>query len=373
MVEKGLRDVIAAETKISDIDGTQGLLWYVGYEIKDLAAGCTFEEVIYLLHHLELPNPKQLEEISAQLAKERELHEFTRGLLPTMAEFTSPMSMLRTIVSASSAHDPDGWEGPENDQANLRKALRLIARTPQMVGGYHRLRSGKDPVDPNPTLSHAANFLYVLSGEVSSEEDARVLDQCLILHADHTLNASTFTARVTAATLSDIHSAVTSAISSLKGPLHGGANERVFEMLEEIGSVDRVEEDIKRRLERKERIMGFGHAVYRTEDPRATVLRELARKLSADKGEPKWFEMSEEVDRVVRAEKGLFPNVDFYAACVYHYLGIPTDLFTLVFTASRIAGWTAHIREQYADNRIIRPDSAYLGPAPRRFVELSSR
>lgn len=370
---KGLEDVVAAETAVSDIDGRRGILWYAGYDIRDLAANCSFEEIVYLLHHLELPTTKQLEETSAQLAKERELDEFTQRLLPAMAEVTSPMSMLRTIVSASSAHDPDGWEPPSNDGANLRKALRLIARLPQMIGAYQRLRDGKGPVAPNPALSHAANFLYVLNGEVPSDEDSRVFDQCLVLHADHTMNASTFAARVTAATLADIHSAITAAIAALKGPLHGGANERVFEMLQKIGSVENCEAGIVERLERKERIMGFGHRVYKGEDPRATVLRELARNLGTRKGEPKWFEMSERVDQIVREQKGLYPNVDFYAASVYHYLGIPTNLFTTVFAASRIAGWTAHAREQYSDNRLIRPDSDYIGPKPRDFVALDSR
>jgi citrate synthase len=370
---KGLEDVVAAETAISDIDGREGKLWYAGYEIRDLAANCSFEEIVYLLHHLELPEPKQLEELTAQLAKERELDDFTERLLPTMADVSSPMSMLRTIVSASSAHDPDGWEPPSNDEANLRKAIRLTARLPQMIAGYQRLREGNEPIAPNLSLGHAANFLYVLSGETPSEEDARVLDQCLVLHADHTMNASTFAARVTAATLADIHSAVTAAIAALKGPLHGGANERVFEMLQQIGSVEKCEPDIISRLAKKERIMGFGHRVYKTEDPRATVLRELARDLAERKKEPKWFEMSKRVDEVVRNEKGLFPNVDFYAASVYHYLGIPTDLFTTIFAASRIAGWTAHVREQFSDNRLIRPDSDYIGPKPREFVSLIER
>jgi citrate synthase len=373
VTEKGLRDVVAAETSISDIDGGRGLLWYVGYDITDLAENSTFEEVVYLLHNKELPDSRQVDEITTQLAKERELDDFTRDLLPKMIEVTSPMSMLRTMVSASSAHDPDGWEGPENDEANLRKAIRLVARIPQMIAGYRRLRDGKSPLDPNPSLGHAANFLYVLTGETPSDEDARILDQCLVLHADHTLNASTFTARVTAATLADIHSAVTAAIAALKGPLHGGANEKVFKMLEEISSVDKVEADIKSRLSHKERIMGFGHAVYRTEDPRAKVLRKLAARLAESKGDAKWFELSEKVDQVVRDEKGLYPNVDFYAASVYHYLGIPTELFTPVFSASRVAGWTAHIREQYSDNRIIRPESEYIGPNPRRYIPIADR
>lgn len=373
MTTKGLEDVVAAETAISDIDGREGRLLYVGYDIKDLAANCTFEEIVYLLHRLELPNSKQLDEVSTQLTKDRELHDFTKQLLATITPVTSPMSTLRTIISSESAHDPDGWEQPTNDEANLRKSFRLIARLPQVIAGYKRIRSGQQPVSPSPELSHAANILYVLNGEVPSEEDARVLDICLVLHADHTMNASTFAARVTAATLSDIHSAMTSAIATLKGPLHGGANERVFEMLTDIGSVEAAEQNVKDRLARKERIMGFGHRVYKTSDPRATVLRELARSLGERKGEMKWFEISERVHEVVRAEKGLYPNVDFYAAAVYHYLGIPKELFTPIFVASRIAGWTAHVREQYRNNRLIRPDSEYIGPPPRAYTPLEKR
>lgn len=373
MPTKGLEDVVAAETAISDIDGREGKLLYVGYDIVDLAANCTFEEIVYLLHHLELPSQQQVDDLSSLLAKERELHDWTKSHLKILATVTSPMSMLRTMVSSESAHDPDGWEKPTNDEANLRKAVRLIARLPQMIAGYWRLRAGHQPVDPNPALSHAANFLYVLNGEVPSDDDSRVLDKCLVLHADHTMNASTFAARVTAATLSDIHSAMTSAIATLKGPLHGGANERVFEMLQEIGSVDKVEEDVKRRLGAKEKIMGFGHRVYKTWDPRAVVLREMAKDLAERKGNPKWFEISERIYEVVHSEKGLYPNVDFYAACVYHYLGIPKDLFTTVFAASRISGWTAHAREQYSDNRLIRPDSDYIGPPARPFVSIGSR
>ncbi len=374
MSEKGLRDVVAAETAVSDIDGEGGVLWYAGYDITELAAHSSFEETFYLLHFKKLPNAQQLHELSAHLIKERDLDGFTRQLLPTMAKEASPMSMLRTLVSASSAFDPDGWEPPDNDEANLRKAIRLTARIPQMIGGYLRLRHGKPLGNPDPGLSHAASLLFGLTGEVPSEEDARILDVCLVLHADHTMNASTFAARVTAATLSDIHSAITSAIATLKGSLHGGANERVFGMLEEIGKPEAAEAAILGRLERKEKIMGFGHAVYRTvEDPRATILRELARKISERKEEPHWYEISERIDEVVHREKGLYPNVDFYAATVYHCLGIPTELFTPVFAASRIAGWTAQVREQYADNRLIRPDSVYVGPAPSPYVPLSER
>lgn len=373
MTTKGLEDVVAAETAISEIDGRSGQLMYVGYDIHELAANSTFEEIVYLLHHLELPTQQQIDDLTTQLAKERELHEWTKQHLDILSKVASPMSMLRTMVSAESAHDPDGWEGPLNDEANQRKAVRLIARLPQMIAGYHRLRQNKPPLDPQPGLSHAANFLYVLLGEPPSDEDAKVFDTCLVLHADHTMNASTFAARVTAATLSDIHSAMTSAIAALKGPLHGGANERVFEMLVEIGTPEKAEDNVKERLARKEKIMGFGHRVYKTWDPRATVLREMARKLAERKGDPRWFEISEKIYETVRDEKGLYPNVDFYAASVYHYLGIPKELFTTVFAASRISGWTAHVREQYLNNRLIRPDSDYIGPPMREFVPVSER
>lgn len=372
-MSRGLEDVVAAETAISDIDGGQGILWYAGYDIKDLAAKCTFEEIVHLLHHRELPTQTQLNEIAGQLARQRELHEFTQELLKTIATVASPMSMLRTMISAESAHDPDGWETPNNDAANLRKAIRLIARVPQLIAGYNQTKKKLPPVEPRADLSHAANLLYVLKGEAPSDEDAQVMDACLVLHADHTMNASTFAARVTAATLSDIHSSMTSAIAALKGPLHGGANERVFEMLSEIDNIERVEEDIKDRLSRKQKIMGFGHRVYKTEDPRATVLRELARALGERKGETKWFDISERIYEVVHAEKGLFPNVDFYAAAVYHSLGIPKELFTCVFAASRMAGWTAHAREQYSNNRLIRPESDYIGPDPRPYVDVAQR
>lgn len=371
---EGLKDVVAAKTSISSIDGVEGILWYAGYDVRDLAEHCTFEEIVYLLHHLELPDKSQLEECATLLAKERELDHFTNRLMPTMADVTSPMSMLRTIVSASSAYDPDGWEPPENDAANLRKSYRLMARLGQMLGAYWRLRNQRWPVDPLPELSHAANLLWVLNGEVAPEEDSRDLDICLILHADHTMNASTFAARVAAATKADIHSAITAAIATLKGPLHGGANEAVFHMLEEIGTPEKAEAHVLGLLERKALIMGFGHRVYRTvEDPRATILRKMAEEISIRKDDTVWFEISSKVDEVVRREKGLFPNVDFYAATVYHCLGIPTPLFTPIFAASRISGWTAHVREQLADNKLIRPDSEYIGPAPRAFRPIEKR
>src|SRR5919109_493637 len=369
--EKGLADVVAAETALSDIDGKLGKLWYVGYDIHDLARYSTFEETVFLLHNQRLPNRDELEDLSERLIEERELDQFLEGLMPTFAEVSSPMSMLRTCVSAASAYDPEGWD--QSAEANERKAIRLIARFPTMIGTYHRIRSKQDPVPQNPKLPHAANFLAMLTGEEPEEEEARAFDICLILHADHTMNASTFAARVVASTLSDMHSAITAAIAALKGPLHGGANEAVMKMIEEIGEVEKAESYIKDRLSRKEKVMGFGHRVYKTEDPRATHLRAMARELAERTGEGKWFEISREIEKTVMDVKGIYPNVDFYAASVYTYLGIPDDLFTPVFATSRVSGWTAHVREQYADNRLIRPDHGYIGPAPRSWVPLSER
>ena len=371
MTEKGLADVVAAQTSVSDIDGKLGRLFYVGYDIHDLARYSSFEETVYLLHNGSLPTRDQLEELSERLIKERELDQFLEGLMPTLAEVSSPMSMLRTSVSAASAYDPDGWD--QSAEANERKAMRLIARFPTMIAAFHRLRTGADVVPPNPALPHAANFLYMLSGEEPEEEAARAFDVCLVLHADHTMNASTFVARVVASTLADMHSAVTAAICALKGPLHGGANEAVMRMLEEIGDPDEVAAYIKAKLGRKEKIMGFGHRVYKTEDPRATHLRRLARELGERAGDTRWFELSERIEKVVNEEKGLYPNVDFYAASVYRSLGIATDLFTTVFAASRVAGWTAHVREQLADNRLIRPESEYIGPVNQTYAPVEER
>lgn len=371
---KGLEGVVAAETALSDIDGKKGVLSYVGYDIHDLAQNAIFEEVIYLLHHLELPTQNQLEEIRDQIAREREPNEFTMRLLPHLAENCAPMSMLRTAVSASSAVDPDGWDTSE--EGNYRKAVRLCAVIPTMVAYYDRLRNDRELIPADPGLSQAANFLWMLKGEKADDEAARIFDVCLILHADHTMNASTFAARVCAATLSDIHSAITAAIAALKGPLHGGANEQVMRMIKEIkelGGKDKARDYTTQKLRNKEKIMGFGHRVYKTEDPRATHLRRMSQELAEKAGDPSNFEISQEIEKAVMDEKGIYPNVDFYAASVYGYLQIPTDLFTPVFACSRVSGWTAHVREQYADNRLIRPDHGYVGPDPRKWVPLSER
>lgn len=372
MTEKGLADVVAAQTSISDIDGKMGRLFYVGYDIHDLAPHATFEETWFLLHNLRLPSQTELELLTQSLVDEREIVQFIEDLMPILAHTTSPMSALRTCVSAMSAHDPDGWD--KSFEASYRKAVRITSRLATVLAYYERVRNGLDLVRPNPKLSHAANLLWMLRGMEPDEDAARVLDMCLVLHADHTMNASTFTARVVASTLSDIHSATTAAIAALKGPLHGGANEQVMKMLLEIGEPSKAAEFTKSFLSKPgARIMGFGHRVYKTEDPRATWLRRLSQQLGEQTGEPKWFEISQKIEETVMAEKGLYPNVDFYAASVYHALGIPTDLFTPIFACSRVAGWTAHIREQYADNRIIRPDSEYIGPRGNRWVPIEER
>lgn len=368
---KGLEDVIAAATSISDIDGRLGRLFYVGYDIHDLAGNATFEEVIFLLHNLRLPSRGELDKLSDTLAAERELDPWVTGLMPTFASESSPMSMLRTTVSAMSAHDPDGWD--QSADANYRKAIRLIARIPTAIGAYHQLRSGLEPIPPDPKLSQAGNLLLGITGRVPDEKATEVLDICLVLHADHTMNASTFAARVAASTLSDIFSATTAAIATLKGPLHGGANEAVMKMMLEIADPAKAPDYIRKILSEKKKIMGFGHRVYKTEDPRATHLRRLSKEMGEAAGDTTWFEISQAIEKTVMDEKGLYPNVDFYAASVYYVVGIPVDLFTPVFAASRVSGWTAHIREQYADNRLIRPESDYIGPRDQKYVPIEER
>jgi citrate synthase len=369
---KGLEEVVAAQTAISDIDGKLGKLWYVGYSIDDLAENSTFEEVVFLLHSLALPDLSQLDELTERMVGDRETADFVSGLMPTLAEQTSPMSMLRTSVSAASAYDPDGWD--QSPEANYRKAIRLVSVMPTLIAYYDRHRRDLPIVEPNPKLPHAANFLYMLSGEEPDHRAAEIFDTLFILYADHTMNASTFTARVVASTLSDMHSAVTAAIAALKGPLHGGANELAMMMIQEIGEVDRAEAFVRDLFERKEKIMGFGHRVYRNvDDPRATILRRLSKELGEAAGDTRWFDISERVEQIVLEDKGLRPNVDFYAGSVLYYLGVPIDLFTPMFSAARASGWTAHIREQYADNRIIRPDSEYIGPRDRVWTPIEDR
>jgi citrate synthase len=367
---KGLEGVVAAQTRISDVDGQQGRLWYAGYDIADLAAHASFEETIHLLHHLELPTAAQLSETVAMLQAESTLDLLLVDLVGSLAERTGPMTTLRTAVSAAAALDPDDEE-PE--EANLRKAYRLMAKTPQIIATYQRLRTGGDVIEPRDDLGLAANFLYALTGKQPDPQVARDFDVVLVLYADHTLNASTFAGRVAAATMADMYAAVTAAVATLQGPLHGGAIEEVREMLEDIGEPDRAPDWIRERLAAKQKVMGFGHRVYKTWDPRATVLREIAERLGKQFGETRWYDTSVRVQEAVMEAKPLYPNVDFYTASVYSALGLPGDLYTPLFAAARMAGWTAHIREQYADNRLIRPDSEYIGPDPRSWKPLESR
>ena len=367
---KGLEGVVAAQTRISDVDGREGKLFYAGYDIADLAAHASFEETIHLLHHLELPTASQLEETIATLRAESTLDPLLVELIASLAERTGPMTTLRTAVSAAAALDPDDQESAE---ANLRKAYRLMAKTPQIVATYQRLRTGADAIEPRDDLGIAANFLYALTGKQPDPQVARDFDVVLVLYADHTLNASTFAGRVAAATLADMYAAATAAVATLQGPLHGGAIEAVREMLEEIGSPDQAPAWVRERLAAKQKVMGFGHRVYKTWDPRATVLRDIAERLGRQFGDSRWFDTSVRVQETVMEEKKLYPNVDFYTASVYSALGLPPDLYTPLFATARMAGWTAHIREQYADNRLIRPDSEYVGPAPRNWKPLESR
>jgi citrate synthase len=370
---KGLEGVVATTSKICYIDGDQGVLAYAGIDIHDLADHSTFEETCYLLWHGELPNRSELKQLHEQLAAERKLDPAIIDMLRRLPKGAMPMDVLRTAVSALGFYDAD--EKNNDHDANVRKSIRMTSQIAMIVAAYDRLRKGKDVVKPDPSLSHAANFLLMLTGEKPSSTAERALDIALILHADHELNASTFAARVTAATLSDMHSAITSAIGALKGPLHGGANEAVFHILEEI---DRTKSDpvehIREMLAQKKKISGFGHRVYHTEDPRATHLRKMSEDLCKSSGQPKWFEMSRRIEQFVKAEKKLNANVDFYSASTYHVLGIDVDLFTPIFAVSRISGWTAHVIEQLDDNRLIRPRADYVGPAyPQHWVPIEKR
>jgi citrate synthase len=374
---KGLADVVAAATALSDIDGRAGRLFYRGYDINQLPGEASFEEIAYLLQRGAPPGAAELAGYGEELAAGRELGDLVTADLPAVAHRQEPMEALRTLVSLASADDPD--KDSNVADANLRKAARLTAQQPVLVAGYEAARNGRDVLAPDPELSLAGNFLLQITGTRPAARAAEILDICLVLHADHTMNASTFAARVCAATLSDMHSAVVAALGTLKGPLHGGANEQVMRLVEEIAKnaqadpADAAASEVSAMLGRGEKIMGFGHRVYKVEDPRATILRELAAELAEAAGDDTYYRMSRRIEETVLAEKGLYPNVDFFAATVYHYLGIPTDLFTPVFSVSRMAGWTAHVIEQHADNRLIRPDSEYIGEAGLTWVPLAAR
>ncbi len=368
---KGLDGVIAATTKLSDVRGLDGELIYCGYNINELAGKATYEEVVYLLHRGKLPNSTELAALKAELVAARKLPDGVIELIKQLPKDASPMRAIRTVVSALACYEPPEAQDSMEDQA--KRAIKLIAQIPVITAYFHLSRQGKPLPESDPTLGEAANFLYLVDGEKPSEAKEKTIDMCYILHADHGMNASTFSARVTIATLSGMYSAITSAIGTLKGPLHGGANEGVIKMLQEIGSVEKVDEFVADCLKNKKKIMGIGHRVYKVLDPRAPHLKAMAKKLSGELGDTKWLDMSERIREIMVAEKNLHPNVDFYSATVYYSLGIPTDLFTPIFAIARTSGWTAHVLEQLADNRLIRPKSLYDGPDDLKYTPVEER
>ncbi len=367
----GLEDVIAANSAICDIIGAQGKLTYRGIDIHDLARNSSFEETTFLLWFGSLPTPDALLKFSAELASHRVLPTQVLTLMKDFPRTATPMDALRTALSALAFYDPQAHDAAR--EANIAKAMRVTAQTATIVAAYEQIRRGRRPVDPEPNGSHAENFLHMLFGAEPDPLFIRAMDLALILHADHELNASTFAARVTAATLADMYSAIVSAIGALAGPLHGGANEQVMKMLQKIGEPSRVEAYVTERLAAHQKIAGFGHRVYRTEDPRATHLREMSRELGEHIGNLRWYEISRKLEEVVMQQKHLYANVDFYSASCYFTMGIPIDMFTPVFAVSRIAGWAAHVLEQYVDNRLIRPRAEYVGEKDVAYVPIERR
>jgi len=370
-IRKGLEGVVAGETSISDVDGVKCQLIYRGYNIDELAGKATYEEVSYLLLAGALPARAQLSAWTKQLEASRALEPHALALLQSLPRDADPMALLRTVISALGLYDAEADD--ESLEAIRRKAVRTIAKTETIVAAIGRLQDGQSPVSPKAGLSHTANFLYMLHGREPSAQEARALDTYFVLLADHGFNASTFTARTVTGTKADYYSAITAAIGSLKGPLHGAANRKAMETLRDIGSVEQVEPYVQRALADHKRFMGFGHRVYKGEDPRAKHLKEIARQLGELAGDLKWFAISERLQEAVWKAKQLSINVDFYSASLLHYLGIHTELFTTMFACSRIAGWSAHVIEQWADNRLIRPLAAYVGPHDLRFVPIDQR
>ncbi|MGC1480050.1 MAG: citrate synthase [Chthoniobacterales bacterium] len=368
---KGLEGIIANSTSLSEVMGAEGILIYSGYNIDDLAGKVSFEEIVHLLWRGELPTRAQLDELCAELHSQRELPPGVIDFLKTAPKEAGPMDVIRTAVSMLGLYDDVQGDDAE---ANQHRAVSITAKIGVIAAYYHRARQGLDLPPVRNDLGEAAHFLYLLNGEAPTAEMEQTLDVAYVLHADHGMNASTFSARVTVATLSDIFSAITSAIGTLKGPLHGGANEGVIHMLQEIGSVDAVDAWVEDALEQKKKIMGIGHRVYKTLDPRAPHLRTMAIQLCEQLGEQKWIKMSERIAEIMRDEKGLNANVDFYSATVYYSLGVPTDMFTPIFAISRAAGWTAHVLEQLSDNRLYRPLSEYVGPeAGKKVIPIDER
>lgn len=361
VIAKGLEGIVANSTSLSDVLGQEGILIYAGYDINEIAGNASFEETIHLLWHGELPNGVQLDSLCKKLRASRELPQQVIDFLRNAPKNAGPMDVIRTAVSMLGLYDTSPKD--ESPEANYTRSISITAKIPVITAYFHRARNGLDLPPVRTDLGEAAHFLYLVNGTEPTTEAARTLDVAYVLHADHGMNASTFSARVTIATLSDMYSAITSAIGTLKGPLHGGANEGVIHMLQEIGSEDKVDAWVEEKLEQKKKIMGIGHRVYKVLDPRAPHLREMAILLSNQLGEPKWIRMSERIASIMKERKGLNANVDFYSATVYYSMGIPTDLFTPIFAIARTAGWTGHVMEQLTDNRLYRPLSEYTGPA----------
>lgn len=371
---KGLQGVVAAQTGISFVDGQNGRLFYRGVDIHELAEKSTFEETTALLWYGKLPNQSQLDRFTQKFVDNRKIPDPILSILLALPKTTSPMSALRTAVSSLGPFDEAEAHTSDNSlESNVIKSIRVTASMTTIVAAWDRIRKGMWPIMPRDDLSHSANFLYMLTGEVPTETAARMLDIALILHADHGLNASTFAARVTASTLSNLHSAVVSAIGTLKGSLHGGANEEVMRMLLEIGDVDRVEQYMRGALAAHKKIPGFGHRVYKVDDPRAGWLHKLSEQASQDSGNMRWYDISERVRAYMKSQRDLPVNVDFYSASLYYVIGVPTEIFTPLFAISRVAGWTAHVYEQLSDNRLIRPGAEYIGPMGVQYAALEER
>lgn len=367
----GLRGVVAAQSSIGDVDGEKGVLIYQGYDIHDLAEHSTFEEVVYLLWHGSLPNQVELDEHTARIRRNYEAPKEVIDLMKQYPKDSDSMDVLRTAISSLDLYDPKG-QGTDRESA-VGASVRITGQIGTIAAAWDRIRNGKDVIAPDKDLSIAENFLYMLRGEKPEADEARMFDVCLILHADHELNASTFTTRVVAGTLCDVYGAVTAGIAALSGPLHGGANTAVMKMLISIGDLDKVDAWVDSALTEKKKIMGIGHAVYKTEDPRATWLRKFSKQMADKKGETKWYEMSQRIEQLMHEKKGMFPNVDFYSASTYYLMGIPLDLYTPIFAVSRISGWTGHILEQYANNKLIRPRAEYIGERGLKYVPIAER
>ncbi len=371
IIARGLEGIIANESKLSEVRGAEGKLAYLGYKIDDLVENTTFEEVLYLLHRGKLPNRAELEGLVSVLREQRSLPKGVIDFLRSAPSDAAPMDVIRTGVSMLGLYDARGDH--QNRALNEERALSICAKIPLIIGAYHRLRQGLEIPPIRKDLGEAAHFLYLINGQEPTEKMAKTLDVAYILHADHGMNASTFSARVTIATLSDMYSAITSAVGTLKGPLHGGANEGVIHMLQEIGELSNVDAWVEEKLAKKEKIMGIGHRVYKVLDPRAPHLRNMAVKLTEDLGETKWIDMSERIAEIMKEKKGLNANVDFYSATVYYSLGVPTDLFTPIFAISRVAGWTAQVLEQLDDNRLYRPLTLYTGAHDAKAAPIGQR